>query len=45
MNYNCALRINESEVGHREHLPIRGDFTMDKKHVLHYHRRFESERG
>ena len=36
MNYNCALRINESEVGHREHLPIRGDFTMDKKHVLHY---------
>ena len=36
MNYNCALRINESEAGHREHLPIRGDFTMDKQHVLYY---------
>ena len=36
MNYNCALRINESEAGNREHLPIRGDFTMDKQHVLYY---------
>ena len=36
MKYNCALRISESEAGNREHLPIRGDFTMDKQHVLYY---------
>ena len=34
-NYNCALRINESEEGVRSHVPTRADFFVDG-HVLTY---------
>ena len=33
MNYNCALRINESEAGIRAHTPVRSDYCVDN-HVL-----------
>ena len=33
MNYNGALRTSESEAGNREHVPVRGDFSVDN-HVL-----------
>ena len=35
-NYNGALRINESEAGNREHVPVRSDYCVDN-HVLDFH--------
>ena len=36
MNYNCALRINESEAGNRLHVPVRNDYCVNN-HVLVFH--------
>ena len=35
-NYNGALRINESEEGTREHVPVRADLTLNN-HVIVFH--------
>ena len=43
-NYNGSLRINESEVGNRVHVPVRGDYCVNN-HVLVFHGGSKTKEG